>query len=84
MKPKILILGAGYAGILAANRLDKQLKDAEIIIISESIGFKEKIRFHEMASAGQKKEIKIKKLLRTRISFYKEKLRIFSPMKNQS
>ncbi|EOQ96256.1 pyridine nucleotide-disulfide oxidoreductase [Leptospira wolbachii serovar Codice str. CDC] len=79
MKPKILILGAGYAGILAANRLDKQLKDAEIIIISESIGFKEKIRFHEMASAGQKKEIKIKKLLRTRISFLQGKVKDIFP-----
>ncbi|TGM59435.1 NAD(P)/FAD-dependent oxidoreductase [Leptospira vanthielii] len=80
MKPKILILGAGYAGILAANRLDKQLKDAEITIVSESIGFKEKIRFHEMASAGTKKELKIKDLLRTRISFLQGKVKKILPI----
>ncbi|TGK47974.1 NADH-quinone oxidoreductase subunit D [Leptospira kanakyensis] len=74
MKPKILILGAGYAGIIAANRLDKQVKDVEIILISESSGFQERIRFHEIASAGQKKERNIRDLLRTNVSFLQTKV----------
>ncbi|TGL45194.1 NAD(P)/FAD-dependent oxidoreductase [Leptospira perdikensis] len=74
MKPKILILGAGYAGIMAANRLDKQVRDAEIILISESSEFKERIRYHETAAVGQKKEIPIKNLLRTRVNFLKTKV----------
>lgn len=74
MKPKILILGAGYAGIIAANRLDKQVKDAEIVLISESSGFKERIRYHETASAGLKKEILIRDLLRTNVNFLQTKV----------
>ncbi|TGK87528.1 NADH-quinone oxidoreductase subunit D [Leptospira noumeaensis] len=74
MKPKILILGAGYAGIIAANRLDKQVKDAEIILVSESSGFQERIRFHEIASAGKRKERNIRDLLRTNISFVQTKV----------
>ncbi|TGK84309.1 NADH-quinone oxidoreductase subunit D [Leptospira montravelensis] len=82
MKPKILILGAGYAGILAANRLAKQTKDAEIQIVSESTEFKERIRFHEFASKGFDKKVKIKDLLRTGINFLQAKVKQISPYEN--
>ncbi|PJZ44842.1 NAD(P)/FAD-dependent oxidoreductase [Leptospira brenneri] len=74
MKPKILILGGGYAGIIAANRLDKQIKDSEITLISESSSFQERIRFHEMASSGQTKERNIREFLRTNVSFLQTKV----------
>ncbi|TGL87941.1 NADH-quinone oxidoreductase subunit D [Leptospira congkakensis] len=78
MKAKILILGAGYAGIIAANRLDKQVKDSEITVISESSLFQERIRFHEIASGGQNKEWKVRNLLRTNVNFLQNKVtRIF-------
>ncbi|TGL12876.1 NAD(P)/FAD-dependent oxidoreductase [Leptospira meyeri] len=69
MKPKIIILGAGYAGIMAANRLDKQLDEVEIILISESNMFQERIRNHETAIQDKRKQIQIKDLLRTRVRF---------------
>lgn len=74
MKPKILILGAGYAGVMAANRLDKQLKEAEITLVSESTTFQERIRFHEMATQGLKGKIQIQDLLRTKVRFIQGKI----------
>ncbi|MCW7493808.1 FAD-dependent oxidoreductase [Leptospira sp. 2 VSF19] len=82
MKPKILILGAGYAGILAANRLEKQVKDAEILLVSESTEFKERIRFHELASSGSEKKIRIKDLLRTNVNFLQSKVTRILPKEN--
>lgn len=69
MKPKIIILGAGYAGIMAANRLDKQLDEVEIILISESNIFQERIRNHETTVQEKRKNYQIKDLLRTRVKF---------------
>lgn len=74
MKPKILILGAGYAGVMTANRLDKQLKEAEITLISESNTFQERIRFHEMATQGLKDKLQIKDLLRTKVRFLQARI----------
>ncbi|PJZ85446.1 NAD(P)/FAD-dependent oxidoreductase [Leptospira harrisiae] len=79
MKPKIIILGAGYAGIMAANRLDKQLGEAEIVLISESNIFQERIRNHESAIQGFRKKIQIKDLLRTRVKFLQTKINRISP-----
>ncbi|PKA11183.1 NADH-quinone oxidoreductase subunit D [Leptospira meyeri] len=74
MKPKIIILGAGYAGIMAANRLDKQLDEVEIILISESNMFQERIRNHETAIQDKRKQIQIKDLLRTRVRFLQSRI----------
>lgn len=79
MKPKILILGAGYAGIMTANRLAKQLKDAEITLISESNTFQERIRFHEEATQGLKKKLQIKDLIRTNVRFLQAKVNEILP-----
>ena len=74
MKPKIIILGAGYAGIMAANRLDKQLDEVEIILISESNIFQERIRNHETTVQEKRKNYQIKDLLRTRVKFLQAKI----------
>lgn len=79
MKPKILVLGAGYAGIMAANRFEKQVKNAEVVLISESTKFKERIRYHEAATTNQLKEIEIKDLLRTRVRFLQSKVNQIRP-----
>ncbi|TGK85250.1 NADH-quinone oxidoreductase subunit D [Leptospira bourretii] len=74
MKPKIIILGAGYAGIMAANRLDKQLDEVEIILISESNIFQERIRNHETTVQEKRKNYQIKDLLRTRVKFLQARI----------
>lgn len=44
---KIVVVGAGYAGTIAANRLAKKLKDAEITVVNPRADFVERIRLHQ-------------------------------------
>ncbi|WP_063060958.1 NAD(P)/FAD-dependent oxidoreductase [Nocardia sienata] len=54
MKHRILVLGAGYAGAIAAGRLAKRLHrdDVEITVINADPDFVERVRMHQLA-AGQ-------------------------------
>ncbi|GBF42414.1 NADH dehydrogenase [Leptospira ellinghausenii] len=83
MKKKVLILGAGYAGILCANRLQKQNKDIEVILISNSEFFQERIRFHELASRRKEKKVKVQDLIRNKIQFTIGKVTKISPNSNE-
>lgn len=50
---KIVVVGAGYAGTIAANRLAKKLKDAEITVVNPRAEFVERIRLHQqIAESG--------------------------------
>ena len=44
---KIVVVGAGYAGMLAANRLAKKVKTAEITVINPRPDFVERVRLHQ-------------------------------------
>lgn len=44
---KIVVVGAGYAGTLAANRIAKRVKDAEITVINPRAHFVERVRLHQ-------------------------------------
>ncbi|MEU1850079.1 FAD-dependent oxidoreductase [Streptomyces sp. NPDC019990] len=44
---RILVVGAGYAGTIAANRLAKKVKTAEITVINTHPDFVERVRLHE-------------------------------------
>src|SRR5437016_4506761 len=44
---KIVVVGAGYAGMLAPNRLVKKVKAAEITVINPRPGFVERVRLHQ-------------------------------------
>lgn len=83
MKTKVVILGAGYAGILCANRLEKQNKQIEITLISDGKYFQERIRFHEVATGRHRKQILISDLLRKNIILQKGKVTKIEPNKNQ-
>ncbi|MEU5155958.1 FAD-dependent oxidoreductase [Glycomyces sp. NPDC021274] len=54
MPHRIVILGAGYAGMTAARRLGTLLRgeDAEIVLVNERTDFVERLRLHQVA-AGQ-------------------------------
>lgn len=54
MPHRIVILGAGYAGLTAARRLGTLLKgtDAEIVLVNDRTDFVERLRLHQLA-AGQ-------------------------------
>lgn len=50
---RIVVVGTGYAGTLAALRLDKRLGDvAEVTLVGEAPCFVERIRLHERAAGG--------------------------------
>ncbi|XDD47483.1 NAD(P)/FAD-dependent oxidoreductase [Leptospira sp. WS39.C2] len=83
MKTKVIIIGAGYAGILCANRLEKQNEGVEVTIISEYPYFQERIRFHEIASQQKEKKIPIQNLLRKKINFVNGKVIEIVPKNNQ-
>ncbi|GIH22566.1 dehydrogenase [Acrocarpospora phusangensis] len=44
---KVIVVGAGYAGTYAANRLAKKVKAAEITVINPRPDFVERIRLHQ-------------------------------------
>jgi NADH:ubiquinone reductase (H+-translocating) len=44
---KVVVVGAGYAGTIAANRLSKKVPEAEITVINPRAEFVERVRLHE-------------------------------------
>ncbi|MFD4367251.1 NAD(P)/FAD-dependent oxidoreductase [Rhodococcus sp. NPDC058521] len=44
---KIVVIGAGYAGTIAANRLARKCKDAEVSVINPRAEFVERVRLHQ-------------------------------------
>ncbi|MBO0655927.1 FAD-dependent oxidoreductase [Streptomyces triculaminicus] len=44
---RVVVVGAGYAGTIAANRLAKKVKAAEITVINPRSDFVERVRLHE-------------------------------------
>lgn len=50
---KVVVVGAGYAGTIAANRLRKKAADAQITVINPRADFVERVRLHEeIAGSG--------------------------------
>ncbi|MFT4088417.1 MAG: FAD-dependent oxidoreductase, partial [Gordonia sp. (in: high G+C Gram-positive bacteria)] len=51
---KIVVVGAGYAGAIAANRLDRKVAAAQITVVNPRDEFVERIRLHEsIAGTGE-------------------------------
>ncbi len=53
-RTKILILGAGYAGRMAATRLTTLKVDADIVVIDRAPGTYGRIRLHQILSGGRR------------------------------
>lgn len=49
-RPRILILGGGYAGLLAANRLSRSKEPLDITLVDARHRFEQRIRYHEILS----------------------------------
>ncbi|MFD6393197.1 NAD(P)/FAD-dependent oxidoreductase [Nocardia sp. NPDC060259] len=58
MKHRIVVLGAGYAGAIAAGRLAKRLHrdDVAITVVNADPDFVERVRMHQLATGQQLRE----------------------------
>lgn len=82
----ILILGAGYGGLLAALRLQPQIKKgkARVTLVNGSDTFVERIRLHQAATGQDRKQIYIPDFLRgTGINFVQDFVRRINPDENR-
>lgn len=52
---KVLILGGGYAGLMAASRLARGGSPAEVTLIDAKPSFVQRIRLHEVLAGGYPK-----------------------------
>jgi NADH dehydrogenase len=60
----VVVAGAGYAGVLAANRLAGRLKGrARVVLVSPGAMFTDRIRLHEAAARGRRVESRLAALL---------------------
>lgn len=52
---RVVIIGAGYAGVMAANRLagTRQLGDLQVTVVNPVADFVERIRLHEVAAGSR-------------------------------
>lgn len=70
MSTQIVVLGGGYAGILAALRLHHRTRNADITLINNADVFVNRIRLHEVAAGSKPATTPIRHLLRgTRVHF---------------
>ncbi len=67
--PHVLILGAGYAGLMAVLRIRAQAPRAKITVVNGTDHFVERIRLHQMASGQTVKPIPLQKLLPKNVTF---------------
>ncbi|WP_132993859.1 NAD(P)/FAD-dependent oxidoreductase [Gordonia zhaorongruii] len=65
---KIVIAGAGYAGTVAANRLAKKAKDADITVVNPYADFVERVRMHEMITGSGTATRRLSDVLHERVT----------------
>ncbi|AOS62754.1 NAD(P)/FAD-dependent oxidoreductase [Actinoalloteichus hymeniacidonis] len=63
MTHRIVIIGAGYAGLTAAARVARQTRDVEVVLVNASPNFVERVRLHEVASGASVGEHPLAELL---------------------
>ncbi len=77
---KIVVIGAGYAGLLAALRLAGKSRQADVTLINAADTFVERIRLHQLAAGQTLRTHSIPALLRgTRITFVQGRVTALDP-----
>lgn len=66
MSHRLVIVGAGYAGLLAAKRLARKLRrsDVTITLVNASDRFVERVRLHQLAAGQRLAELSLRQQLR--------------------
>ncbi|MET7441021.1 NAD(P)/FAD-dependent oxidoreductase [Streptomyces sp. NPDC004082] len=65
---RVVVVGAGYAGTVAANRLARKAKTAEITVINPRPDFVERVRLHEQIAGTGTAATPLTSMLRRRIT----------------
>lgn len=64
MTHRIVILGAGYAGLTAANRIASRARHAQVTLVNARPQFVERVRLHQVAAGQQPREYPLRERLR--------------------
>ncbi|GIG68827.1 NAD(P)/FAD-dependent oxidoreductase [Phytomonospora endophytica] len=64
---KVAVIGAGYAGMVAANRVAKKIKGAEITVINPRPDFVERVRLHQQIAATKQVATPLREILPGRV-----------------
>jgi NADH dehydrogenase len=65
-EPGPVVVGAGYAGVLCANRLARKTR-APVLLVAAQDSFLHRVRLHETAARGVSSELPLRPLLHPRI-----------------
>jgi len=61
---RIVVLGAGYAGLAAANRIAGQARHTQVTLVNARAQFVERVRLHQVAAGQQLREHPLRERLR--------------------
>ncbi|MCR1792803.1 NAD(P)/FAD-dependent oxidoreductase [Leptospira sp. id769339] len=82
-KKKVLIVGGGYAGIAAANRLSRKNSEVDITLITAEPTFREKIRNHQVIAGTKGKDFQIRNLLNPKVKLLIQRVEKIFPKENK-
>jgi NADH:ubiquinone reductase (H+-translocating) len=81
---RIVILGAGYAGLAAANRIAGRARHAHVTLVNARAQFVERVRLHQVAAGQQLREHPLRERLRgTRIELVISRVQALDPQRRQ-
>ncbi|MFC7304259.1 NAD(P)/FAD-dependent oxidoreductase [Streptomyces monticola] len=67
---KVVVVGAGYAGTYAANRVSKKVKGAEVTVVNPRPEFVERVRLHQQIAGTHSAATPLGSMLRAGITSY--------------
>ncbi len=82
-RPKIVVVGGGYAGVLAANRLCGRLPKAQVTVLTPGARFVDRVRLHEAAARGRAVTRPWSKLLHWRAQLVDGRLLAIDPARRR-
>lgn len=82
-RPKLVVVGGGYAGVLAANRLCGRVPDAQVSVLTPGARFVDRIRLHEAAARGRVVTRPLAKLLHRRAQLIDGRLLAIDPIRRR-